>query len=88
MEEELRPGYYKDKDGNWQQDRRKESDRRARGSDFPHHDRRNLYRRITDRTIAEREARQEIEEALAEFSAEHEHRGEAPEADEGDEGET
>lgn len=71
MEEEIRPGYYKDKDGIWQKDRRKQPDRRNRDVPFLHHDRRAMYRRKTDRVIRERDAKMQIEEALKDFAAEH-----------------
>ena len=75
MDEEIRPGYYKDKDGNWQRDRRKAPDRRKRRFPMPQNDRRSFYRRKTDREILERDAQDQIEEALEEFEAEHEDAG-------------
>jgi hypothetical protein len=42
-------------------------DRRRRNSPYGHSDRRTQYRRKTDRAIMEREAREQIEEALVEF---------------------
>lgn len=73
VSDEHRPGYYKDKQGNWQKDRRKSSDRRAGGgSVFTHHDRRTWKRRKTDHDILERETKMQIKEALEDFVAEHE----------------
>ncbi len=71
MDEEIRPGYYKDKDGVWQKDRRRQPDRRRRDVPFSHHDRRIMYRRKTDQAIMEREAKMQIEEALQDFAEEH-----------------
>jgi hypothetical protein len=71
VEEELRPGFFRDKEGQWKPDRRASDDRRGRPGSFPHHDRRLHYRRKTDREIMEREARTQIEEALEDFAAEH-----------------
>lgn len=73
MSEEHRPGYYKDKSGKWQKDRRKSPERRKGGGTvFTHHDRRTLKRRKTDHDILERETKLQIEEAMEEFSAGHE----------------
>jgi len=72
VEEEVRPGFYKDSEGRWRPDRRANDERRGRAGSFPHHDRRLHYRRKTDREIMEREARMQIEEALEDFAAEHE----------------
>lgn len=72
LDEEVRPGYYKDKNGIWQKDRRGGGvDRRKRHIAFNHHDRRQFYRRKTDEIILEREAKQEIDDALEDFAAEH-----------------
>ena len=74
MSDEIRPGYYKDKDGNWQKDRRKTPDRRAvSGTEFPHHDRRRWIRRKADREAMERDHKEMIEDALDEFAARHHH---------------
>lgn len=75
MEEEFRPGFYRDADGNWQKDRRRGGDRRNRGGAAPPHDRRRYYRRKTDLEILAREAREEIKEALEDFAAEHDEHG-------------
>jgi len=74
VSDEERPGYYKDDLGQWQVDRRVNTDRRARRLAIPHKDRRNFYRRKTDRIILEREHHQMIEEAMEDFAAEHEAR--------------
>ena len=75
MEEEIRPGYYRDHHGNWQKERRRQPDRRKDSIDIKYHDRRRLDRRKTDLEIMERESREEIEQALEEFAAEHQHPG-------------
>ncbi len=72
MENETRPGYFKDSDGNWQKERRKQTDRRCSRENIPRHDRRLLYRRKTDAEIRDRDAKEQIEEALEDFAAEHE----------------
>lgn len=74
MEEESRPGYFKDENGVWQEDRRQQPDRRRRETPTVHHDRRKIYRRKTDLAIMERDAKLQIEEALKDFAAEHERR--------------
>jgi hypothetical protein len=74
LEEETRPGYYKDKYGNWQKDRRRTPDRRKKHIPISHHDRRRMGRRKADREILERDTREMIEEALTDFAAEHEHK--------------
>ncbi len=72
MSDEHRPGFYKDKHGKWQKDRRKSPDRRKGGGTvFTHHDRRTLKRRKTDHDILERETKMQIHEALEDFAAEH-----------------
>ena len=72
MSEEYRPGYYRDRSGKWQKDRRKSPDRRAGGGTvFTHHDRRTLKRRKTDHEILERETKRQIEEAMEDFAADH-----------------
>jgi len=70
---EHREGFYKDKYGRWQKDRRNGSDRRQQGGGdwSTEHERRKVYRRKADREILEREHRVMIEEALDEFAAEH-----------------
>ena len=71
MDEEVRPGYYKDENGVWRKDRRRAPDRRNRQLDFHHHDRRTYFRRKTDLIIKEREAKIEIEEALKDLEEKH-----------------
>ncbi len=71
--DEIRPGFYKDKYGRWQVDRRAGGDRRA-AAHKPHsydHDRRKLYRRKADRELLELDHRQMIEDALEDFAEEH-----------------
>lgn len=72
MENETHPGHFRDKEGNWQKDRREQTDRRRSGANIPRHDRRLLYRRKTDAEIRDRDAKEQIEEALEDFAAEHE----------------
>lgn len=68
-----KPGHYRDHEGNWQKDRRSGTDRRAtvtaRQADER---RRNAGRRKADLEFQEREHREMIEEALADFAEEHE----------------
>jgi len=71
VEEEARPGYYKDEDGVWQKERRREEDRRRRTTPITYHDRRTMKRRKTDHDILERETKIQIEEALEDFAEEH-----------------
>lgn len=67
-----REGYYKDKYGRWQRDRRAGSDRRAIGKPFPlEHERRKLFRRKQDREILEKDHREQIKDALEDFAEEH-----------------
>ena len=67
---EHRPGYYMDKFGNWQPDRRKSS-RRSAGA-FPlEHERRSQFRRKADRELYETDHKQAIKEALEDFAEEH-----------------
>ena len=75
MEEEIRPGYYKDHNGIWQKDRRRGTDRRRKELSFSHHDRRTIGRRKADQDILERETRLQIDEALEDFAAGHDDRG-------------
>ncbi len=72
MNSERRPGYYLDKTGQWQRDRRIGSDRRQ-ASQPPKGEnrRRNAGRRKSDRVFEEREHREMIEDALVEFAKEH-----------------
>lgn len=71
-DEEIRPGYYQDKFGEWHKDRRKGPDRRAVRGAVEHDERRQFLRRKVDRELHEREHKQMIREALDEFAAEHE----------------
>lgn len=71
MSQESKAGYYQDESGNWLKDRRQHADRRQSHNTFPHHDRRLMRRRKTDREILERETRLQIAEALEEFEVEH-----------------
>lgn len=76
VSDEQRPGFYKDREGNWQRDRRKSPERRAGGgSAFTHHDRRTLKRRKADMAFLERETKMQIEDALEDFVAEHDTEG-------------
>jgi hypothetical protein len=70
--EEIRLGYYKDKAGNWQKDRRRiGDDRRNREQSVDHTERRNFFRRKEDRNRLEHEHREMIDEALEDFAKEH-----------------
>lgn len=71
MDNEIRPGYYMDANGEWQKDRRVTPDRRRLFQVFPHHDRRLLGRRKADHEFIERDHREMIVDALEEFAAEH-----------------
>ncbi len=71
MSHEERPGYYKDKDGIWQKDRRKGGERRRGRAGIEHHDRRALRRRKEDREILETDHLRMIEDALEDFAEEH-----------------
>jgi len=66
VEEEHRPGYYKDENGVWRKDRRMK-ERRNRQLEFHHNDRRVIYRRKTDREILDRETQTAIDEAITEL---------------------
>ena len=73
MSEEVRPGYYMDKEGNWQVDRRSGIDRRDLKPASPvDRERRKIFRRQADRELYERDHKIMLEEALEEF-AEHHH---------------
>jgi len=72
MSEEVRPGYYKDKDGNWQVDRRSGIDRRDLTQASPvDRERRTYFRRQADRELYERDHKKMIEEALEDFAEKH-----------------
>lgn len=71
MEQESRPGYYKDIYGNWQKERRKMPDRRRLDGGPSHHERRVFFRRKADRELLEKNHRQMIQEALEDFAEEH-----------------
>jgi hypothetical protein len=71
VSEEIREGYYQDKNGNWLKDRRKAVDRRTPDGPHNHHEERRVFtRRITD-GILKRDHKHMIEEALDDFAAEH-----------------
>jgi hypothetical protein len=73
MSEVHRTGYYKDRYGRWQKDRRAGGDRRDVGKAFPlDHERRRMYRRKADREVLEKDHREMIESALEDFAEEHE----------------
>ncbi len=72
MAENVRPGYYQDKEGNWQVDRRSGVDRRSQEQESPYgHERRRLFRRQIDREVYERDHKKMIDEALADFADQH-----------------
>ena len=71
-EDAPREGYYKDKYGRWQKDRRTGPDRRTMGKAFPlEHERRGMFRRKVDREIYEKDHRAMIDDALDDFAADH-----------------
>ena len=70
--EEIREGYYKDKYGRWQPDRRSGKDRRAMHKAYPmQHERRGMFRRKADRELLEKDHRTMIDDALQDFAEEH-----------------
>ena len=72
MNQEVREGYYKDKAGGWQPDRRATKDRRARRStDSLDHERRGLFRRKADLELLKHDHKEMIDEALEDFAKEH-----------------
>ncbi len=72
MKDEIRPGYYKDKYGNWKPDRRIDNDRRHARGQFPlDHERRKMFRRKADRELLNKDHKAMIEEALEDFAEEH-----------------
>ena len=67
-----RPGYFEDKYGRWQKDRREGEDRRlGEAAEDASAERRRVYRRRADRERLEHDHRVMIEEALDDFAAEH-----------------
>lgn len=74
---EERPGYYRDVNGEWHKDRRKTDRRLPRVGDgnWPHHDRRLQLRRKTDTEFVERDAKEQILDALDDFAAHHDSHG-------------
>lgn len=70
-EAEFREGYYKDKYGEWQADRRSSKDRRSGKSHLLDHERRKHFRRKVDRELLNKDHRAMIEDALEDFAAEH-----------------
>jgi hypothetical protein len=72
--EQIREGFYKDKYGRWQKDRRQGRDRRehAIGATYSlEHERRRMFRRKVDRQLLEKDHRFMIREALDDFAEEH-----------------
>jgi hypothetical protein len=70
--DEFREGYYQDKYGRWQKDRRSGNDRRRGSASFPlEHERRKMFRRKQDRELLEKDHRAMIEDALEDFAEEH-----------------
>ena len=71
MSEEIRAGFYKDKYGEWQKERRHNGDRRNVGEgSHSDHEKRGHFRRQVDREMYECD-RQDIEDALCDFAEEH-----------------
>ena len=72
MSAEVRPGYYMDKEGTWQVDRRSGIDRRnLRPASALDRERRKIFRRQADRELYERDHKIMVEEALEEFAEQH-----------------
>lgn len=71
-QEEVREGYYQDKYGQWQVDRRSSPDRRGHKKHPFDHDRRQFFRRKADRELLVRDHKAMIEDALDDFAEEHE----------------
>ena len=72
MAKEIREGYYKDRYGNWQGDRRGAQDRRGHSSQYPlDHEHRKMYRRKADRELLTKDHKVMIEEALEDFAEDH-----------------
>jgi hypothetical protein len=71
MAGETRPGYYKDKYGQWQKERRVGPDRRRLRKEIHQRDRRTLSRRKADRVFLEKDHKEMIEDALEEFAEGH-----------------
>lgn len=67
---EHRPGYYKDKHGDWQKDRRGNSRRSANAFPFDH-EQRKQFRRKADRELYETDHKKAIKEALEDFAEDH-----------------
>jgi hypothetical protein len=75
---EHRPGFYQDANGEWHRDRRESQERRlprVGEGNWPHHDRRLELRRKTDTEFVERDAREQIRDALDDFAAHHDAHG-------------
>lgn len=71
VQEETRPGYYKDRWGHWQKDRRTQENRRGSRARSNEEERRRHIRRKSDQDLVDHEHREMIEEALEDFSVEH-----------------
>lgn len=71
MQDEIRDGFFKDKYGRWQADRRSGKDRRATQPNAHDHERRKFFRRKVDREILNKDHKTMIEDALEEFAEEH-----------------
>jgi len=70
-DQEIRPGFYQDKNGNWRPDRRKGGPDRRGPVAARDHERRRQFRRQIDRELYETDHKQQIEEALEDFAEEH-----------------
>ena len=68
--EQSRPGFYLDRQGVWQRERRLASDRR-KGNNMYNHERRKMFRRKADRELYSKDHKQMIADALDDFAAEH-----------------
>ncbi len=75
MSQEHREGFYKDRLGNWQPDRRSAADRRGGSQDkSAEHERRKMFRRKADRERLKRDHKVMIQEALEDFAEDHDGR--------------
>jgi hypothetical protein len=73
VSDEKRAGFFKDRYGRWQPDRRSTDDRRLPPGKPEHldHERRKFFRRKIDREIYETDHRTAISDALDDFAEEH-----------------
>ncbi|HPO14729.1 MAG TPA: hypothetical protein PLI09_14910 [Candidatus Hydrogenedentes bacterium] len=70
-DDEIRDGFFKDKYGRWQAERRSGQDRRAIQPNAHDHERRKFFRRKADRELLNKDHKTMIEDALEDFAEEH-----------------